>query len=248
MSIIDQHNVDINKLIRNYELNPLLKGCNQYTSKAEIPEKEDLIYLYIELNIPRNDLCEYFNCGPTKFKKWLKYYDIKKNQIQRSMNKSKISMRYYGIIKSKSSLENYIINNNIETITELSSKINFSTAFLSRLIKKYELNKYFNAQKSFQEKELQEYVMTLIDIECNERTILKPYEMDIYIPSLNIGIEYMGEYWHNYNVFPKRLISDQNKRKIALEKGITIIDIWEKDWMNNRNDIKIMLKDLISNK
>jgi hypothetical protein len=34
------------------------------------------------------------------------------------------------------------------------------------------------------------------DIVCNSRTIIPPYELDIYLPDENIAIEYNGVYWH----------------------------------------------------
>ena len=238
MSILDNYSVDKSKLFRNYELNPLQSGCNQYTNKPELPYKEDLEYLYIELNIPRNELCKYFKCGPTKWKKWMKYYNIKKPCNLQRFNKTHKNINIINFIRNKEKLKDFIEKNNIKTYTELSYKLNISVSALSRYIKKYNLQNYFIKNKSFQEKELQQFISSFIDIQCNDRTLLKPYELDIFIPSLNIGIEYMGDYWHNYNIFPNKKLSDEKKLEIATIKGIKIIYVWENEWMNNRENIK----------
>jgi hypothetical protein len=75
----------------------------------------------------------------------------------------------------------------------------------------------------------------------NDRKVLKPYEIDVFLPDYNIGFEYNGKGWHVNND------RDKLKKDLALFKKITIITINE----NNRNyetDIKnqliLNLKDL----
>lgn len=251
MYILDNYNVNYNRLLRDYQKNPLHIGINQYTEKSEKPFKEDLEYLYIELNIPRKIICEYFNCKPTKFKKWCKEYNIKKsyNSMRINKNISAYSKEVYDIIYNKDNLKNYIQNNNITTYYDLSLKLNISINSAYNFVNRHKLNYLFiHHCKSIPELELQNYVESLIPIIRNDRIILKPYELDIYIPSLNIGIEFMGIYWHNYNIFPEKYISDKIKREIAKNKNIKIIDIWEDDWYKNKNEIKNDIYNIIINK
>lgn len=49
-------------------------------------------------------------------------------------------------------------------------------------------------------------------------------ELDVFIPYLNIGIEYDGVNWHSPK---KRILMDKNKDKILLEHGVTIIRLRE---------------------
>lgn len=68
----------------------------------------------------------------------------------------------------------------------------------------------------------------------NDRKILKPYEIDVYLPDYKLGFEYNGKGWHIQNK------NDENKIKLSKEKNIIIISIIE----NNRNyevDIKNQL-------
>lgn len=68
----------------------------------------------------------------------------------------------------------------------------------------------------------------------NDRKVLKPYEIDVFLPDYGIGFEYNGKGWHNENK------NDTIKNKMSLDKNITIITINE----NNRDyeeDIKTQL-------
>ena len=66
--------IDLSKLKRNYLENPLKK----IGRKKEIPYKEDLLYLYHELNFPCEILYLYFKCDEQLRLKWWKLYNIEK--------------------------------------------------------------------------------------------------------------------------------------------------------------------------
>lgn len=71
----------------------------------------------------------------------------------------------------------------------------------------------------------------------NVRKILdNRYEIDIYLPDLNIGFEFNGMYWHNENNKVEEY--HKNKFKLCFEKKINLIYIWENDWLNNNKIIK----------
>lgn len=55
----------------------------------------------------------------------------------------------------------------------------------------------------------------------NTRQIIKPYELDIYLPDFNLAFEYNGKGWHLNNE------NDSKKNKLAKKIGITIITIIE---------------------
>lgn len=68
----------------------------------------------------------------------------------------------------------------------------------------------------------------------NDRSIIFPKELDIYIPTLNIAIECNGCYWHSDIEKPK----DYHIKKFieCRNKGIQLIQIWE-DWIINKPNI-----------
>ena len=97
--------------------------------------------------------------------------------------------------------------------------------------------------------EVQEFIKYLgYNIQTNSRKLIKPYELDIYIPSLNKAIEFNGDWWH-YN--PKNPESrgekyHQMKTEMCKKIGIKLLHIRESDWKNNntksRKEIKKFLK------
>jgi len=76
------------------------------------------------------------------------------------------------------------------------------------------------------------------NINYNDRNIIKPYEIDVYLPDFKIGFEYNGKGWHNNN------INDVKKQKISKQKNINLIVIEERN-RNYVDDIKTQLKEKI---
>ena len=78
---------------RDYIKNPLIKGTGSI-NRGEKPYKEDLEYLYIILNIRRNDLCKLFNMYDIK--PWLSFFNIKKSVYDRLKNSKETNKLKYG--------------------------------------------------------------------------------------------------------------------------------------------------------
>jgi hypothetical protein len=74
------------------------------------------------------------------------------------------------------------------------------------------------------------------NIKYNDRSAIKPYEIDVYLPDFNLGFEYNGKGWHSDNV------NDTKKQKISTEKKIHLIVIEERS-RNYIEDIKTQLKE-----
>lgn len=74
----------------------------------------------------------------------------------------------------------------------------------------------------------------------NDRSVLKNLELDIYIPSENIAIEYNGLYWHSE--FSKGKNYHSNKWKRCQDEGIRLITIWEDQWLFKREIVEMLLK------
>jgi len=87
------------------------------------------------------------------------------------------------------------------------------------------------------EKEIADVIESLgIDVVMRDRTVISPKELDIYIPSKNIAIEFNGSYWHSSLHKEK----DYHIRKTddCLEKGVQLIHIWDHEW-KNKNQLMI---------
>lgn len=100
---------------------------------------------------------------------------------------------------------------------------------------------------------IKEYLETLMNFSIDKtKDKLDGKEIDMYIDELNLGIEYNGSVFHAslngaYDDKPKYYHRD--KFLCAKENGIHLINIFDVDWNNNQDKIKMYLKSLVvSNK
>lgn len=102
------------------------------------------------------------------------------------------------------------------------------------------------------ELEIRDYVMSIVDYIPTKEKILNNKEIDLYYKDLLLGIEYNGSVYHASNnvVYadesPKPINYHRDKFLCAKEKGIHLITIFDVDWQNNQDRIKLFLHDVFS--
>lgn len=94
--------------------------------------------------------------------------------------------------------------------------------------------------KSNEELELLEFVKSIYseNVISGDRRVINPYEIDILLPDLNIGLEYCGLYWHSENSGKKSWNYHYRKYSAALNKNIRLITIFSDEWQSKKNTIK----------
>lgn len=98
------------------------------------------------------------------------------------------------------------------------------------------------------EKEVQTFFsQNFNNIKLNDRNIINPKELDIVLEDFKIAVECNGDYWHSDEVIKFNYGIDaythhKNKYNLTKEKGYELLYIWEKDWLNNREEIIAKLK------
>ena len=101
------------------------------------------------------------------------------------------------------------------------------------------------------EKEVSDFIISLeIDIETNCYHIIPPKELDIYISSHNLAIEFDGVYWHS-ELNGKDKTYHISKTLQCKEKGIQLIHIFEDEWIDKQEIVKSIIRaklGLIQNK
>lgn len=100
----------------------------------------------------------------------------------------------------------------------------------------------YQNRQSKPQTELTEFVLSLgFDIVKNEKTLIEPYELDIFVPELNLAIEFHGMKWHSE-------ASGRNQRyhftkyEKCREKGIKLIQIFDYEWKDRKKQIKSFLR------
>ena len=154
------------------------------------------------------------------------------------------------IREKKSETQKELLDNLIDSRRNLFKKF-FINYCKSKKLLKYsdsfsdDLEKYFTLTEnhgiSYLEKEIVDFIKELkIDIIENDRTVIAPKELDIYIPSKKVAIEFDGLYYHSELFVTKDY--HLAKTNTCNEKGIDLIHVFEDDWIENKEIVKSMIK------
>ena len=98
--------------------------------------------------------------------------------------------------------------------------------------------------RSRAEIEIYEFVKTICpDVEHSNRSILGGKEIDIFIPSLKLAIEFCGIYWHSE--YFKDNSAHKNKMDACNNLNIRLITIFEDEWLDSSDIIKQKLRNIL---
>lgn len=93
------------------------------------------------------------------------------------------------------------------------------------------------------EKELADFVIELLGedkVRTSVRNVIAPYELDIYVPSLGVAIEFNGVYWHR-ETEKRDKNYHYNKWKMCADQDVQLITIWEDEWRDKQEIVKSMI-------
>lgn len=139
-----------------------------------------------------------------------------------------------------------------KTLTEIAEFIGVTVSVISQRFQRLNVDvvkrSRATAKGSAEEQQLLEFVRSLvggdIEIHTNDRTVIPPRELDIYIPRYNIAIEYCGIFWHGETRGRNRSYHAEKYRACA-ERGVRLIQVWSSEWLNNRELVKSRLSSIL---
>ena len=79
-----------------------------------------------------------------------------------------------------------------------------------------------------------------LNVEISNRTIIKPKEIDIYLPDFKLGIEYNGTYWHTEK-YRKNINYHRDKTFKAREAGVHLMQFWDIEWDEKQDIVKSII-------
>lgn len=79
----------------------------------------------------------------------------------------------------------------------------------------------------------------------NDRDVLNGKELDVFIPSKQIAIEFDGLYWHSELQGEKDKNYHLKKTKACEERGIHLIHIFENEWTQKQDIVKSRLRHIL---
>ena len=160
-------------------------------------------------------------------------------------------------------IQNFInLNNNIK-VDEFMEYFEYKgSSSVYYLFKKLDINYNKMLNRSKYEDQIIDYIKTITQNEIiisNDRSIISPSEIDIYLSNYNIGIEFNGLYWHSYGLEENNTSNKQYdkifQQKRHLEKtnlfeklsdSHQLFHIFENEWIDSKK--QDIWKSIISNK
>ena len=167
------------------------------------------------------------------------------SQVEEIKEKSAVSYSLTYQNNKKETLENYKQKHNelfefwnkTKSIDVVSKKFNISFHHIYKILGKFDVEFNVNNVSSY-EIELQEILKSWnVDFVANDRRIIKPKELDIFIPSINLAIEINGIYHHSIKTVD-RLIAKKNhfnKTEQCESQGIQLFHIFDNEWIEKKD-------------
>lgn len=101
--------------------------------------------------------------------------------------------------------------------------------------------KCFPNVKSKYELELIKFINELaptLSVAHNDRTVIKPLELDVYLPDKKFAIEFDGIVWHSETFGQKHRDYHINKTLACEKVGVRLMHIFEHEWINKKETVK----------
>ena len=131
--------IDFSKLKRDYLENPIIKQVKP----RDIPYKEDLEYLYLDLNLSIFELMKFFNRSEDTVRYYLKFYNIKKSKELKKLQSERYCTYLYGV-KSYNSLQSKKDKTKQTRLFQLPDKDLFIDLYIHQNLNKEEILKILN--------------------------------------------------------------------------------------------------------
>ena len=141
------------------------------------------------------------------------------------------------------------------SISQLEECLGVTNTPIYDILVKYDCRDIITHSFSTMEDEVVSYLYSIdpsLNILRNDRTVISPQEIDIYLPDYKLGIECNPAATHNssakdpWGQEPKFYKYHQIKSFQCEEKGIFLFHIFGYEWVNNRSIIESMLRNLLS--
>lgn len=150
---------------------------------------------------------------------------------------------------SKEFLEEKFIENNRFDIYKFCEYCNISYSFAITL------KHYFNViisniqRKCVIQQEIYDFISQYIEADFNNRKVISPLELDIFIPSKNIAIEFDGLLYHSSgkseisqcNSLEEYPLYHLEKTQACAEKNVQLFHIFENEWRDKKEIWKSVL-------
>jgi len=200
----------------------------------------------------------------TNLEKYGVEYSIQSNVIKEKIKKTNLEkygtvstsqkhIKNYHLYNDKEFIEKEFIKNGFFLIDYFESFFNVKEKAAYSKLKELGIEYVHKKSSSSYEEELIIFLKEIdpdVKILRNNTEIISPYEIDIFLPDYDFGIEFHGIYWHsinkrNYNdkkLIKKLKTNHQKKALESIKKDILLFQIFENEWIYKKELWKSMIK------
>nr|DAQ11196.1 MAG TPA: endonuclease-like protein [Bacteriophage sp.] len=139
------------------------------------------------------------------------------------------------------------------TVYELQSLLGVTDTPIYDVLIAHNASDCISAHSSGMENEVISFIQSFYSGEIlhNCRSVISPYELDIYLPELKIAIECNPAFTHNSSIQdpwgrpPKHYKYHMLKSDMCSERGIFLFHLFGYEWVNKKNILKSMIRNLL---
>lgn len=166
---------------------------------------------------------------------------IKENEKSISGFESKNQRHYSKDIFEKLSSKDWLHEQHLvlkRNVIDIAKEIGVDFTTILKRLKDFDLEYKTYSHISLDQKEIGQFLIDMgYDVEYSNKSIITPYELDIFIEKAKFAIEFCSLYWHS-ETFGKDKNYHYNKFKWCKENGIHLITIFEDDWKIRKEQVK----------
>jgi hypothetical protein len=133
------------------------------------------------------------------------------------------------------------------TKQQLATLIGVDKETVSNRFKLYGIKAIKHKFKTAQQNEVLNFIKSLgiSNIIENDRTLVSPKQIDIFLPDYNLAIEYCGLYWHSTS--QERITPSYHKHKMdqCRTKGVRLLTIFSNEWIDTRRICELKIESIL---
>jgi len=197
---------------------------------------------YITLQKDKTDICSEFGISSYTLRKYLNQHNLteefKTQQLNKQLSEYLTQFTDTKHLRDKNWLTALFTNYYISR-QQLADHFNVSRSYIDKLCNDFNILDVSksNHESSFETSFCSFLTNHNIEFEKNNKTIIAPYELDCYIPTLRLAIELCGIRWHS-ELKGKDKHYHKRKWQMCQDNGIQLIQIWDNEWKNSADIVK----------
>lgn len=216
--------------------------------RDKLKNKKWLTDEYIFKNKTIKQISDEISTSVYSVRQALKTFEIQKKNVDLDLHVDGVNIPEHlpDLLKNRAWLHEQYCNRNISRTT-IAEALGITATYVDKWRKQHQLRVTTNQTvQSSGERALCSVISTLgVPFQTNVKTIISPYEIDIFVPSHNLAIEYCGTLWHSEKNGNKDRTYHLRKHQLCKQKQIHLVQIWSSEWIKKQQIVKSRISSLL---